>query len=433
MFFLILPNQLFDPKYLPKEITTIYLYEHPQYFTKYKYNQKRLVLHRASMKCYFDLLKKKKYDVIYLEYNQKLPSLEWILFDPIDNLKILKSKYLESPNFLLTKEQYLEYRRTKSSKFFFNSFYMWGKKQIDIIPNLKSQDKDNRRTPKSQLKAPSIPSRSTKSEEKYIQEGITYVKKKFPNNYGTTDGFQFPISHSSALKWLKNFLEKKFNQFGDFQDYIQKDDPYLYHSLLSTSINIGLLNPSEIIEMIRPLKGKISLNSYEGYIRQLFWREYQRFCYIHFKFDGLNYFGNKKKLTKDWYIGNTGIDPVDDAINMAFKYGYLHHILRLMVIGNWMNLSGISPKEGFSWFMEFSCDSYEWVMKQNVLDMVFCVSGGQTMRKPYISSSNYVIKMSDYKKGDWSDKWDQAYQKFLKDKKSKLLPRFAYAFAMRYK
>ena len=111
-----------------------------------------------------------------------------------------------------------------------------------------------------------------------------------------------------------------------------------------------------------------------------------------------NYFGYNKKIDSKWYTGNTGMEPVDNFIKMGFETGYLHHIIRLMIMGNYMNLYGLDPKDGFKWFMEFSCDSYEWVMCQNVLDMVFFVTGGKTMRKPYISSSNYIIKMSNYKK-----------------------------------
>ena len=185
--------------------------------------------------------------------------------------------------------------------------------------------------------------------------------------------------------------------------------------VLSSSINIGLINPTEIIDILRKIKSDININSYEGYIRQLFWREYQRYTYIYADFN-MNYFGNKKKLNKKWYTGELGIDPVDNAIKMGFDTGYMHHINRLMVVGNFMNISQISPKEGFKWFMEFSIDSYEWVMHQNVLDMVFCVTGGKTMRKPYISSSNYVLKMSNFKKGEWSETWTELYRKFLKKK-----------------
>ena len=136
----------------------------------------------------------------------------------------------------------------------------------------------------------------------------------------------------------------------------------------------------------------------------------------------------KKKLTKKWYNGSIGIDPIDDCIKKGFDTAYLHHIERLMLMGNFMNINEITAKEGLKWFMEFSIDSYEWVMYQNVLDMVFCVSGGKTMRKPYISSSSYVLKMSNYKKGEWSEKWNNIYRTFLKKHKVKLLKDFKYHF-----
>jgi deoxyribodipyrimidine photolyase-related protein len=202
----------------------------------------------------------------------------------------------------------------------------------------------------------------------------------------------------------------------------------MFHSILSSSINIGLLNPIDIIEELAKYKSKVKINSFEGYIRQLFWREYQRYCYIYAAVDfKKNYFGNKKKLSKAWYTGELGIPPVDDFIKSGFETAYMHHIGRLMFVGNFMNLSGISPKEGFRWFMEFSIDSYEWVMYQNVYDMVFFVTGGLTMRKPYVTSSNYVLKMSDYKKGEWSEKWTELYRKFMKKNKQKLW-KFRYHF-----
>ena len=207
----------------------------------------------------------------------------------------------------------------------------------------------------------------------------------------------------------------------------------MFHVFKSQSIKTGLAfclitaSALEIIVKLRPLKDKVPLNSYEGYIRQLYWREYQRYTYIYCDFSS-NYFGFTKKLGKEWYNGTTGIEPVDDAIKSGFKNAYLHHINRLMVMGNYMNLCNISPKEGFRWFMEFSIDSYEWVMYQNVLDMVFFVTGGKTMRKPYISKSNYIIQMSRYtKKDEWTKKWDEKYDNFLKKNKEKLW-KFRYSF-----
>jgi len=201
----------------------------------------------------------------------------------------------------------------------------------------------------------------------------------------------------------------------------------MFHSLLSSSINIGLLNPSEIIYHLNKYKEVVPINSFEGYLRQLFWREYQRYTYIYIDWNKLNYFGNNKKLSKKWYNGTLGVEPVDDLIKSGIHTGYIHHIGRLMFVGNFMNLSGISPNEGFKWFMEFSIDSYEWVMCQNVKDMVFFVSGGITTRKPYITSSNYILKMSNYNKDKWSEKWDTLYRLFLTKNKLKLW-KFRYHF-----
>jgi deoxyribodipyrimidine photolyase-related protein len=361
------------------------------------------------------------------------------MFDPIDNidlLKIPKSVHLEeSPNFLLTKKNYKKYRE-KTDKFFFNTFYMFGKSIINIIPHVKSKDKENRKSlTKKQVKFIKIPKVATLGiiDKKYITVATNYVNKNFKNNLGNVDDFMFPVTHATAKRWLNYFIKKKFKLFGDYQDYINKDDEYMFHSLLSTSINIGLLNPTDIINTITKYKSIIPINSFEGYIRQLFWREYQRYTYIYFysipKNRNLNYFGNSKKLNSKWYTGKLNILPIDDAIIKGISTGYLHHIYRLMVIGNFMNLTGISPEQGFKWFMEFSCDSYDWVMCQNVLGMAFFADGGKTMRRPYISSSNYILKMSNYQKGDWCEKWDKLYHTFVKKNKIKLI-KYAYYVAL---
>jgi deoxyribodipyrimidine photolyase-related protein len=442
-FFIILPNQLFDIKYFPDYVKDciILLWECPWYFNnpKYNFNKKKLVLHKASMECYYDYLKQKKFNVKMILYNEKITYKECSMFDPIDNinlLKIPKSVHLEeSPNFLLTKENYKKYRK-KTDKFFFNSFYMFGKSIINIIPNVKSKDKENRKSlTKEQIKTLKIPKVASlgSNDKKYIKLGSNYVNKNFKNNLGDTNDFMFPVSHATAKRWLNHFIKKKFKLFGDYQDYINKDDDYMFHSLLSTSINIGLLNPTDIINTITKYKSIIPINSFEGYIRQLFWREYQRYTYIYFysipKNRNLNYFSNSKNLSSKWYTGKLNIPPVDDAIIKGFSTGYLHHTYRLMVIGNFMNLTGISPKQGFKWFMEFSCDSYDWVMCQNVLGMAFFADGGKTMRRPYISSSNYISKMSNYQKGDWNDKWDKLYHDFVKKNKTKLI-KYAYYVAL---
>ncbi len=430
---LILPHQLYNINILKKILEKdkyIIIWEHPHYFKKYKYNKKKLILHRASMKYYYDYLKENDYNVHYIEFNIKMTFNNYYVFDPIDKIKLPnRHTILESPNFLLTKEHYKEFnKQRKSKRVIFNNFYMWSKKRLDIHPKLKSLDKMNREKYKSS-KVPPMPKISSKDEH-YIKEAIKYVNKHFPNNYGTTehDNFNYPITHKTAIKWFYHFLKYKIKKFGPYQDYISKKNHTMFHSILSSSINIGLINPIDIITIINKYKSRIPINSFEGYLRQLFWREYQRYCYGYANISFTkNYFGNKKKLTKDWYKGTLGIEPVDDLIKSGFETGYIHHIGRLMVVGNFMNLSEIHPKEGFRWFMEFSIDSYEWVMHQNVYEMVFFSTGGQTMTRPYISSSNYIINMSDYAKGEWSNIWDDLYHHFLIKHRTKLY-KFRYYF-----
>jgi deoxyribodipyrimidine photolyase-related protein len=422
--FVILPNQLFEIKYLDKKYKYV-IYEHPHYFKSFNYNKKKLILHRGSMQYYYEYLKDKKFDVKYIEFYDKFDIKEYVLFDPIDKID-LKGKYtmFDSPNFLLANKLCKKYRE-KTENFFFNAFYMWSKKQLKIIPNVKSKDKENRNKMPNDIKIPKIPSNN--SDEKYITKGVEFVKKYFDKNNGNTSNFMFPLTHATAKQWLVFFIKSKAENFGDYQDAISQKNNTLFHSLLSTSINIGLLQPKDVIDEILKNKKNISMNSLEGFIRQLFWREYQRYCYEYYNFNNKNYFGNNKKLDKNWYNGTTGILPIDNCIKIGFDTGYLHHIERLMIIGNSMNLYGIHPNEGFKWFMEFSCDSYLWVMHQNVYDMVFFVSGGKTMRRPYISSSNYILKMSDYKKDNWCDEWDKLYNDFLKKNKDKLM-KFRYYF-----
>jgi deoxyribodipyrimidine photolyase-related protein len=424
-YFIILPHQLFNLKYYKKEFKYI-IYEHPQYFTKYNFNKKKLILHRASMRCFYENMKQKKYKVEYIEYkNNPFNKINnYFIYDPIDKIDLPnKATVLESPNFLIDKILTEKYRK-KTDKFFFSSFYTFMKKELNILKDIKSKDKDNRKKLPKGIVVPDIP---IKYNKLFVDEAINYINKNFSKNYGNTSNFIFPINELDALDCLNKFIKDRFNLFGNYEDFFNKENDYLYHSVLSSSINIGLINPDDIIKIISKHKNKIPINSYEGYIRQLFWREYQKYCYDYFDFKNLNYFGNTKKLDKKWYNGTVGCEPVDFCIKKAFNLSYLHHIERLMVIGNFMNLYGIKPMEGFKWFMEFAIDSYEWVMHQNVLDMVFFVSGGKTMRRPYISSSNYILKMSYYKKSEWSKKWDKMFHEFIKKNKLKM-KKFTYSY-----
>jgi deoxyribodipyrimidine photolyase-related protein len=196
-------------------------------------------------------------------------------------------------------------------------------------------------------------------------------------------------------------------------------------------INIGLITPDEVINSILNYfdnltknEKKKKINDVEGFIRQILgWREFTRYMYEYHsdKYLNKNFFKATKLLSNKWYDGTTGIEPLDICINKAFKYGYLHHIERLMVVANYMTLSGIKPLEMYRWFMEFSLDSYDWVMEYNIYCMASYSDGGQYTSKPYISSSAYILKMSNYdKSGIWLEKWNKLFWDFLAKHKNKI-------------
>ena len=160
----------------------------------------------------------------------------------------------------------------------------------------------------------------------------------------------------------------------------------------------------------------IPMNSLEGYVRQVIgWREFIRGIYHNFDEvqSKSNFWNHKRKLNENWYTGNTGIPPLDDAIKKANRFGYCHHIERLMIISNIMLLSQIHPQEVFKWFMEMFVDSSDWVMGPNVYGMAQFSDGGIFATKPYICGSNYLLKMSNYKKGDWCNEVDGLYWGFI--------------------
>jgi deoxyribodipyrimidine photolyase-related protein len=172
----------------------------------------------------------------------------------------------------------------------------------------------------------------------------------------------------------------------------------------------------ETLHYARENKKSILINSVEGFIRQVIgWREFMRAVYLMAgeKERPSNFWGHKRKLPDSFYGALTGIEPVDHVIRQVTSSAYCHHIERLMVLGNFMLLCEIDPGEVYRWFMEMFIDAYDWVMVPNVYGMSQYADGGLITTKPYISSSNYILKMSDFPRGDWCDVWDALYWRFI--------------------
>jgi deoxyribodipyrimidine photolyase-related protein len=246
-----------------------------------------------------------------------------------------------------------------------------------------------------------------------------YVEINFGNNLGEISENQlYPTDYKSANIWFKNFLISRFEEFGIYEDAVLIKESIINHSILSPLLNSGLLNPKEVLKTTIDFykKNNIPINSAEGFIRQIIgWREFIRGVYFSKGSEERtkNYWGFKRKIPNSFYDGTTGIDPVDDTIKKVNKTGYANHIERLMILGNFMVLCEFDPDDVYRWFMELFIDSYDWVMVPNVYGMSQYADGGLMSTKPYISSSNYIIKMSDYKKGEWSEIWDGLFWSFM--------------------
>jgi len=446
--FLIFPTQLFKDTQPLKEADQIYLIEEPTYFTKYKFHKLKLAFHRASMKSYFDYLKDKKFKVFYYEFNDNylkdLKGSDALFYDPVDHdlLKLLDSgekkhgykiDILETPEFITEYEHLEEYNKKQSGKKFTHdsSFYRWQRNRLDILTPIGSKyklsyDGENRVAFPDNQKEIFNPRNQT---GEYITEAKKYVLKHFKENWGDLDDFIYPIDHSGAKKWLDNFIKTRLKEFGKYEDAIHSTISFGYHSVLSPLLNIGLLTDQDILDEILPLKSKIPINSFEGYLRQIIgWKQAMRYLYqFNFdKFNNKNFLHHNNKISKRFWDATTGIPPIDDCIKKIKQFAYLHHIERLMVMGQFFLLTMVKPDDVFDWYISLvSIDAYEWVMYPNIYGMIMYADGGFMMSRPYFSSSAYIKKMSNYKKDEtevklkdgnlykWYDIWDALYYNFI--------------------
>ncbi len=430
--FLVYPHQLFEDTEIftkiDKKEDRVFLIEDELYFKQYNFHKLKIEFHERSMKYYREYLESKDFNVKIIESLEEIKNIEHIekvyTYDVVDDYLEVKIKkffttkkieleILETPMFLTSNSEidtYLITQKTHKQKYFMKNFYVWQRKRLNIliqkdgIPNGNkwSFDEDNRQKVPKNIEIP--------------------VSLKF-------DDFIYATNFQDAKKCLKYFLEKKLNNFGPYEDAVIDTENVLFHSVLTPYLNSGLLTPKYVIE--KTLKyyennDKVLLQSVEGFIRQIIgWREYMRLVYLKLgsKIRSGNYFEAKRKLPESFWTGNTGILPIDNSIEKINNTAYDHHIPRLMILGNFMNLAGFHPDEVYRWFMERFIDAYDWVMVPNVYSMALYADGGEITTKPYISGSSYVLKMSNFKKGktnnlksdgeSWDKIWDAMFWNFV--------------------
>ncbi len=450
---LILGNQLFPMSHIKKlKFEKIIMFEDLGLCEHFKYHKHKIIFFLSAMRHYRDELVSAGYDVYYVQadeskfkdsYESKLTDFfknnkdfqniihfeiedkffETSIKELILNLK-LGFQEVSSPLFLGSRQNFKDYL-SGVKKPFMKTFYERERKRLSILVDKNnkpeggswSYDSENRKKlPKDVV----VPEFSPALADEITQDVMFQVEALFPDHPGDAENFWIPVTREESLKWLKIFISERLHQFGDFQDAITDRSDFVFHSIISPMLNVGLILPDEVLELsIKAYTDsgkKLSLNSLEGFVRQVMgWREFIRGVYQNFddQQSKVNFWKHHQKLKPCWYTGDTGIPVLDYSIKKAEKWGYNHHIERLMVVSNMMLLSEVHPQEVHKWFMEMFVDSSEWVMGPNVYGMGQFSDGGLFATKPYICGSNYYLKMSSFPKGDWCDVVDGLYWRFI--------------------
>lgn len=451
---LVFPHQLYPSHPAVAKGRPILMVEDPLFFGKDRRwpgrpHLQRLVLHRASMEHWAETQAEKSFKVRWARCSPQssqsseelwdacIPQSVRTLYvaDPVDDLLSRRLKHFArqrdllirpfpSPNFL-TPQSFLDEQFGRSKKPFMARFYEAQRRRMNLLITSSGEpeggqwsfDQENRKRLPNTVSPPAL---RLPSPDKHLASALKWVEKNFPENPGKLDAFWWPTTRNQALNWLEQFLDERFRDFGAYEDAIAAKEIFLFHSALTPALNIGLLQPDEIIQtaLSYARKHRVPLNSLEGFIRQIIgWREFMRAMYdLH---------GRRIRITNHWqfthtmpdafYKAKTGIPPIDLTIEKVIKHGWCHHIERLMVLGNFMLLCRIHPDGVYQWFMDMFVDAYDWVMVPNVYGMSQFADGGLFTTKPYLSGSNYILKMSDYPKGPWTKVWDALFWTFIAD------------------
>ena len=448
---LVYPHQLFQNHPALATGRVCLLLEDPMFFGNdarwpMPMHKQKLVLHRASMAAFACNLENAR--VVENPGGKNVDGAAWLdqaipgetteidCCDPIDDVVHLRLTRLASrrnitlhlhpsPN-ILSPEDFLKKHTGGTRKPFMAKFYQAQRIRMNVLledgdnpaGGQWSFDADNRRKlPKNA----SVPPPPAAPKRKWVKEAVDHVESNFRDHPGDTRDFRWAVTHDDAGKWMDAFFAERFEHFGIYEDAISREHAFINHSAFTPMLNIGLLDPDAVVTAALRTAEKqpdVPLNSLEGFIRQIIgWREFMCGIYRHRGTDirTRNFWNLTRPMPEALYTGTTGIPPVDRVIHQLLREGWCHHIERLMVLGNFMLLCRIRPDDVYRWFMELFVDAYDWVMVPNIYGMSQFADGGTFTTKPYISGSNYILKMSDEPKGPWCATWDGLFWTFIGD------------------
>ena len=447
----VLGSQLFAPVFLRDyKGATVYMAEDLGLCTYVRHHQQKIVLFLAAMREHAQVLRDAGFKVIYrrldderigqrtpyarrlLDYAQRQDYQRIVHFEiedrafekeftrSVDEAGLQRCE-LASPMFLNSRAQLADYFEGRKRPFMAD-FYKRQRQRLNVLMEdgkpsggRWSFDGDNRKALPKNHQPPEI---NWPQHSAQVADVIALVEQRFADHPGEAAQFCWATTREQARAAWQQFLHQRLCHFGDYEDAISQRSATLYHSLLTPALNIGLLTPGELLDELLEVADEqgTALNNLEGLVRQIIgWREFIRGVDRHHGEHqaSSNFFGHQRRLGESWWQGETGIVPLDHAINTAQRLGWNHHIERLMVIGNLMNLCEIQPQQAYRWFMEMYVDSSDWVMGPNVYGMALFSDGGIFATKPYICGANYLLKMSDFPRGDWCDVVDGLYWRFV--------------------
>lgn len=431
---LLLPNQLFY-RLLPqwrKSFDRAVVVEHPKFFRGV--HCMKLLYHRITMQLFFHALQK-HLPARYVECRQyKRKDLRnTVLYHPMDHeiAEEFAGQVLDECPLFPVPLADLERFRGLSGVRHNAQFYTWVKRQpfmkgVAGLIGSKVYDAENRKPfPRNFDPAAADPLPNYADEHPdLLQSALRYVESLQSTaafkGWGALDpaACVFPLDHTQALRHLQYFVQHKLPDFGPYQDAVHSDVLVGHHSGLSAALNCGILSTEECLAAVAARRPRAPLQSVEGFVRQIAsWRTYTMMLYLlhRDKFDERQ-FRHTRRIPESFYTGTTGIAPLDEAIHKAYQFAYLHHIERLMVVGNVMFLCGFDPDEVYRWFMRcVSIDAYEWVMVPNIYGMSQHATSFM-MTRPYFAASNYLLKMTSHTRArstHWTGVLDALYYHFV--------------------
>ena len=411
-----------------KSTTSIIFIESIDHVKTRPYHKQKLAFIWSAMCHFAEELKQDNWQVDYQISDSFIePLTKWIKQNQVSELRVMTPndrpflklinslnlpcdlKCYPNINFLWQPEQFQTWAKSRK-RLILEDFYREGRKRWNILltDNQKPEggkwnlDKQNRKPPKRNL---SVPKPLFFEIDEITQKVIDKVSKLSDlkiQTYGKIDRFLWGVTRKDALQVLDHFIQTRIDNFGTYQDAMVTGEEYMWHSLISPYINVGLLQPLEVIKKVEQAyyDRDLPLNSVEGFVRQVLgWREYMYgiYHYVDEDYFDSNWFDHHSPLPEFfWNSDKADMNCLHQVLKQTENTGYAHHIQRLMILSNYGLVAGISPQQLENWFHSAYIDAYDWVMQTNVLGMGQFADGGLLASKPYASYGNYIKKMSDY-------------------------------------